>query len=68
MYILFFVEYTYARSPLFYCNHKESPPPYLVELNQDGKFKTIPNQSASLSSGGPNINLNGLASGENDEN
>jgi len=33
---LFFVVFTDARSPRDYCNNIESPPPYLVSVDQNG--------------------------------
>lgn len=43
IYLLFFLEYTYARSPFEYCNNIESPPPYLIFLDKNGTFQFLLN-------------------------
>lgn len=44
VFILFFVEYTGVRNPSDYCNNNESPPKYLLTVQQDGTFGIQPNQ------------------------
>jgi len=39
----FSIEYTYARSPLDYCNNIQSPPQYLLDIDEKGMFKLIMN-------------------------
>jgi len=41
IHVIYFIsiEYTYARSPLDYCNNTQSPPQYLLDVDESGMFK-----------------------------
>jgi len=42
LFLLIFVEYTDARSPLDYCNNIESPPAYITYFKGFNKFELHP--------------------------
>jgi len=39
LYTFFFAEYTSARSPMEYCHGIESPPKYLISINENRMWK-----------------------------
>jgi len=49
LFILFFIGYTYAKSPSDYCNNIESPPPYLYFVDKNGKLELYLNSEYNQS-------------------